>query len=129
MAIMKGRDPENPEKPKEITLTNADGRRALDTYIQGGSLDSENKLTATPKVSTVTVGATATPMPETPLEGRKKLLILNNSEVELLICNADGTGAFPIDLSDFIKFDVPDDVIIYCKVAEGTQEIPILEGK
>lgn len=86
-------------------------------------------LKATPKPSVVTIGTDPTPLPATPLSDRIGLKLVNTSGVDLLITDDEGEVSFPILPEGTIHFDVPDVVIIYAKVAEGTVDIPILELK
>lgn len=92
-------------------------------------VDVNNPLVSAPRGLTVTVTDDPTPLPETPLEGRKKLIIINTSTVDLYITDEEGEGEFPIPPDIPISFDAPSNVIIYAKVVSGTVDISILELK
>ena len=81
-----------------------------------------------PLISIVEVGTDATPLPATPMVGRNVLLIHNQSDVDLILCNDDGTGSMTIEPGDFIRFRVKNHTpLIHAKVASGTQDIEIME--
>jgi hypothetical protein len=86
-------------------------------------------LTATPKPSIVNIGTEPTPLPAEPLEDRCKIMIMNTSDVNLLITDDEGTATFPVLPNNSISFNAPENIIIYAKVASGTKNISILELK
>ena len=90
---------------------------------------SVDLLTASPKSSTITVEATATPLPTTPLVGRKKLIIMNTSNINVYLTDSEGTGAFTIPPDIPLPLNAPDTVVIYAKVTSGTASVDILELK
>lgn len=83
-----------------------------------------------PLISSVTLTTDPTPIPATPLFERNVLFIHNSSNVDIVLCNADGTGTFTIEPGDYIKFNTRDsNPLFYGKVAADTADIEIMEWK
>lgn len=81
------------------------------------------------KQQTITVGATATKIPTTPLSKRKILLITNISANKIYIGNSSVTtvDGFPLLPWQSARIDIEDNIDVY-GVASGNSEIRILEG-
>jgi len=91
----------------------------------GGSLEGEIRATS------VTVGNTPTPLPETPLKKRQVLLIYNNSGRTVYIGGAGVTvqSGTPLKRDKFFpQLDVSEDVIICAVADKGQNDLRIIEG-
>ena len=77
----------------------------------------------------VTVGATATKIPSTPLSLRRSILILNNSDNIIYLGHEGVTTAngYPMNPQDTIKIDISDEVDIY-GISTVNSAVRILEG-
>ena len=77
----------------------------------------------------VTVGVSATRIPATPLTARRTIIILNNSDNDIYIGNADVTIAagYVLRPQDTFKIDISDEVDVY-GIAGSNSECRILEG-
>lgn len=81
-----------------------------------------------PLITVVTLTTEAAPLPATAMVGRNVLLIHNSSNVDITLCNDDGTGTFTIEPGDKQMFRVKNsEPLIYAKVAAATADIEIME--
>ena len=76
-------------------------------------------------ITAVVVGTTATPLPATPRPGRNVLVVHNpdvTGAIRILLCNADGTGAIPVDPGDppVRKVTRDESSLFYAKAAAPT---------
>lgn len=78
----------------------------------------------------VSIGITATPIPTTPQTRRLTILIINIGTVEVYLGGFDVSTAngFPLYPRAVMRIDIEDDAIIYGIVANGTQNLRIIEG-
>ena len=78
----------------------------------------------------VTIAVTATPIPTTPVQYRRSVIIQNNGTNPVYIGGSDVTVAngFPIYPRATIRIDITDYVIVYGIVSANTENLRILEG-
>lgn len=94
-------------------------------YISDGLMVEE-----TPRIGTVTVDLTPTPIPATPLAGRNGLLVRNAGDENVYLCNATGAEVFTLEPTDRMLFNTRDETaLFYAKVAAGTGTLEIMEWR
>lgn len=86
-----------------------------------------------PLITVVTVGTGPTPLPAVPMQGRNVLRIVNPDvpgAIRINLCNANGTGAIPIDPGDPPWVETTrDEIPIFYAFAAAPTDIQIQEAK
>ena len=98
--------------------------------VEGGKSTLTMQVKRSLKSQAVSVGATATALPTTPLQYRRTIMIINYGSNIVFIGAGDVTTAngFPLLPRAVMRIDVVDEVTVYGIVATGTEECRILEG-
>jgi hypothetical protein len=89
-----------------------------------------SELTQAPLYTVVSVGTDATILPGSPLMGRRVVIIRNASLINVILCNANGTGSFTLEPGDARRFHLRTGAeALYAKVASGTANVEVEEWK
>ncbi len=91
---------------------------------------SINALAGTAKSRNITVGTSATPLPDEVLASRRSLVIYNNSSQTLYVGGSDvtTTNGMPVPASSYSPaFDAGEKMVVYGIVASTTANVRTLE--
>jgi len=98
--------------------------------VEGGKSIGNLQAKRTIKSQAVTINATATPIPSTPLQYRRGMLIMNSGTNIVYLGGSDVTTAngFNFYPRAVVKLDIAESVSIYGISAAGGDTVKILEG-
>lgn len=114
-----------------ITSTNVSGKQGLDVNVIAGAMTGEftqTGLRTAIKITTMTVGDVATPIPAVPLTGRNSLVVTNYHATEILYVGPSNvtanrvvgtTSGHEVNPGEGFNLDIQDDIILYGRAEAG----------
>ena len=91
---------------------------------------SDSGITSTPTYTVVSVTTSATPLPATPLSGRRSVFVRNAAMVDIIMCDSAGNLGLTLQSGDSKRYNVQNDsTLLYAKVSTGTANLEVEEVK